>query len=164
MKNISGYGGRYGVTIDGQVYSHLRKRFLAQSSIRGYLCAHLSKDGVGKCLYIHRLVAEAYIPNKYGKREVNHIDGNKHNNHINNLEWATRSENMQHAFDNGLKTALRGSKCGTAKLTEISVAQIRNKRTQGKTLQQLAHEFGVSIAAIGYVINRQTWTHVHEIH
>lgn len=68
----------------------------------GYLNADLHLNGVKKSYRVHRLVAEAFIPNPDGKTEVNHIDGNKENNAVDNLEWATHKENMGHAFDNGL--------------------------------------------------------------
>lgn len=62
----------------------------------------LNKDGQIKHHLIHRLVAQAFIPNPENKKTVNHIDGNSLNNIVTNLEWATHSENVQHAYDNGL--------------------------------------------------------------
>lgn len=68
----------------------------------GYLQVHLSKNGKHYAKSIHRLVAEAFIPNIDNKPEVNHIDGNKQNNKVENLEWVTRRENNKHAYDTGL--------------------------------------------------------------
>jgi len=69
----------------------------------GYLRLNLYYDkNKYKTVKIHRLMAEVFIPNTYNKETVNHIDGNKLNNHISNLEWATYSENIKHAYENGL--------------------------------------------------------------
>ena len=69
----------------------------------GYAKVHLSLNGKHKEFSVHRLIAKAFIPNLENKPEVNHIDGNKLNNSISNLEWCTRSENLQHAWDNNLR-------------------------------------------------------------
>ena len=69
---------------------------------RGYLTVCLYKDKKQKRMSIHRLVALHFIDNPYNKPDVNHKDGIKANNHIDNLEWVTKSENMRHGFDLGL--------------------------------------------------------------
>ena len=89
----------------------------------GYLCVEFKKGDVEKNFKIHRLVAAALVPNPYGKPHVNHIDGNKHNNCAENLEWTTHSENVQHAYDTGLKRS--GCDLSTAKLLPEQVREIR---------------------------------------
>ncbi len=69
-----------------------------QENNKGYLFVSAHEHGCRKNLLIHRLVAEAFIPNPEHKPEVNHIDGNPHNNHVDNLEWVTSSENRKHAY------------------------------------------------------------------
>lgn len=69
---------------------------------RGYNCVHLYKNGKRYNKRIHRLVAEAFIEGREEGYEVNHIDGNKKNNFVDNLEWCTRSENIKHAYNTGL--------------------------------------------------------------
>lgn len=121
-KDIKGYEGVYQVSTTGRVKSlarlikkekgtwNLKERILvANVDCLGYHRAGFSQRKQRKYFGIHRLVAEAFIPNPDNKKEVNHIDGNKSNNHVNNLEWATRSENMKHAVDNGLVTHLKKS-------------------------------------------------------
>ena len=71
---------------------------------RGYLCNTISVNGKIMVVKIHRLMAISFIPNPENKITVNHIDGNKTNNNINNLEWATYSENNLHAYLIGIKT------------------------------------------------------------
>lgn len=70
----------------------------------------IAKDGVNRCIRVHKLVALTFIPNPQGKSGINHIDGNKHNNKVENLEWATPSENQQHALRTGLRDMKRRRK------------------------------------------------------
>ena len=114
-KDINGYEGLYQVSDKGRVrsLSHITKnnvnggqrmttgRILNPYKTRnGYLMVILSKNEKRERAYIHRLTAYAFIDNKNNLREINHIDGNKSNNDIENLEWVTHKENQNHAFNN----------------------------------------------------------------
>jgi len=104
MTDIKDYKGLYSITEDGQVYSHRWKRVLSlNKNNKGYYYVTFKKRGSRKNHLVHRLVAGAFIENAENKRCVNHIDGNKTNNNISNLEWCTHSENNKHAYSIGLK-------------------------------------------------------------
>ncbi len=90
-KPIDGYD--YEISNTGQVRSVRTGRILKQFLVNGYLRVGLSKDGVEKKFYIHRLVAQAFIPNPKNKPQIDHIDGNKQNNRVDNLRWVTSKEN-----------------------------------------------------------------------
>ena len=90
----------YLVSVEGKVFSLHTMRFLKlHKNDNGYFRVKLD----GKLYYIHRVVAETYLPNIENKATVNHMDGDKYNNMLCNLEWATSSENMKHACDTGLR-------------------------------------------------------------
>lgn len=101
MKSIQGYEGRYSVTEEGKVYSHVRKIYLAGSYSHGYHQVLLCDGKTKKLKLVHRLVAQAYIPNGNDKAQVNHLDSDRGNNHVHNLEWSTPLENMRHAVATG---------------------------------------------------------------
>lgn len=108
-KDIDGYIGRYQISNLGRVKSILRfskgikvKILKYKIDKYGYLRVTLSKDNQQKIFFVHRLVAKAFIPNPENKPQVNHIDGNKQNNKVNNLEWVTNQENVIHAHITGL--------------------------------------------------------------
>lgn len=110
---IPGYEGIYEISNLGRVYSvpRLSKNgnqcggyyLKLQQYSNGYQFVHLTKDGITKQFLVHRLVAESFLQPQDNRCEVNHIDGDKHNNKASNLEWCTRSENCKHAVENGLK-------------------------------------------------------------
>lgn len=112
-KDIKGYEGFYMVSSYGQIAAKDRmigyrkgkqRKWKGQvkkptETDKGYLKITLFKNGKGKTREIQRLVAEAFIPNPEGKEQVNHIDGNKKNNHVENLEWTTPLENTRHSIE-----------------------------------------------------------------
>lgn len=143
----------YMVSSYGRFYSKLAGRCLSIKS--------LNQDGYvkvaphGHTQLLNRLVAQAFIPNPHNKSTVNHIDGNKTNNRVDNLEWSTRSEQMIHAYKHELKKPMRGSKNANSKLTNeqvkaISKEYVRRSRTHGTVA--LGRKYGVSNRVIGLVV------------
>jgi hypothetical protein len=105
---------------------------------------------------VHRLVAIAFIPNPENKPCINHKDGDKFDNAVQNLEWASYSENNQHAFDTHLKSA-KGEANGQAKLTERKVIVIRASKESGS---EIARRFGISPGHVDRIRNHHRWKHV----
>ena len=162
FKQIKGYEN-YLISNEGRVFNYKYNRFLKPSnnSTGGYFYVTLCKNGVSKHHKIHRLVANAFIPNPENKPTVNHIDGIKTNNLVENLEWCTHSENSQHSYDNGLVKPTKGIKNGRAKLLEDQVLEIRRLYKTGDYSQRwLAKMFCVHQTIIGRIIRRELWTHI----
>lgn len=97
MRDIKGYEGIYAITSCGKVYSYRRKKFLKiQKQKTGYLMVILQKDRKIKNCYVHRLVAEVYLPNPNNYSDVTHKNKDKTKNYVNNLEWCTHSYNLNY--------------------------------------------------------------------
>lgn len=123
MKPIKGYEGLYAITEDGQVWSYISNKFLNKRVQKrdGYELVNLYKDGKQKTFQVHRLVAEAFIPNPENKPTVDHKDRNKLNNCVENLKWATTKEQ---AMNRDYKTRrTRGKKIVCVETGEIFNSQ-----------------------------------------
>ncbi len=123
---------------------------------KGYCGIGIRVNGKSMYIKVHRAVAKAFISNPDNKPTVNHIDGNKSNNLVHNLEWATYSENMQHAFDNGLKRMPIGegstsSKLNNAQREEIFKTYIRGDKNFGSVA--LGKKYGVAKTQITRAYN-----------
>ena len=102
---------------------------------------------------VHRLVAKEFISNPMNKPEVNHIDGVKDNNEVDNLKWVTAKENVRHAHDNNLikpfkRNILKGHENPNSRFTESQVAEIKEMRFNGSVYREIADKFNVSIVTI----------------
>lgn len=168
-KDVPNYIGLYKVSNEGQVKSLLRispankrvpERILKFSLRYGYPRVKLHKYNKGESVCIHQLVALCFIENPEKKLEINHKDGNKLNNHVSNLEWVTKFENMQHASKIGLLDKRpRGCQHWAAKFNKEQVLFIRNN-PEKLTQRQMAKRFSVTQAAISLIVKRKNYSNV----
>ena len=115
-------------------------------------------NGKKKTYRAHRLVLMAFKPvDNMENLEVNHIDGNKKNNKLENLEWCTSSENQIHDFKTGLNKARRGEKSNFSKLKLEDIKRVFDLREQGLTQAEIATIVGCSNSNISYILKRKTW-------
>jgi len=162
-KDIPGYVGRYQADEEGNIWSLPNCRYsetrLMRNTINrcGYKLVSINKDNKGKTFLVHRLVAAAFIPNPYNKETVNHIDGNKTNNHVSNLEWCTRSENQYHAHRTGLRKVLNGEQHGKSKLSESDIIKIR---TDTRSHRKILKDYNISQSTICQIKTYKTWKHI----
>lgn len=174
-KKIRCLNGEYEVSNIGNIRSTfnivIRSNGWRHTRVSKVLKPATTKDGyrrVGVCVNkklktfnVHRLVALEFIENPLNKAEVNHINGIKDDNRVDNLEWVTRQENLKHCIDNKLQTAFKGEEIGNSKLKEYQVLEIRNKfipRIYSRV--KLAKEYNVSEATIKDILQKRTWKHL----
>lgn len=159
MKTIKGYEGKYFADENGNIYSNrcrngLRK--LKPQLQMGYHAVDLGLNGKIKRHLVHRLVAMTYIENHENKPQVNHINGDKLDNRLGNLEWNTSSENMKHSIDIGLRHT-KGEKNSQCKLDSLKVMSILESNL---TLTELSKIYNVSVSTICNIKTGYSWTHV----
>ena len=110
---------------------------------------------------VHRLVAQAFLPNPYNKKNVNHKDGNKSNNNVGNLEWATDSENVKHAIDTGLLKVRKGQEIYFAKFTDEQALYIKTAVLKGDlSIKEACHMFSCCRRTISDMVKGRTWKHI----
>lgn len=175
MKDIKGFEGLYAISRNGKVWCY--PRTIIQKSPWGgfmkrkwkghWLKSNTNKKGdwymsialqrenrkIRKGFKVHRLLAQAFIPNPLNLLEVNHKNGIKTDNRIENLEWVTRKQNMEHSWEKGFSKPL------PHKLTSKQVLEIRNKYSR-KEYKKIGRKYKVSPSTIGEILRRKTWTHI----
>jgi len=158
-KPVLGYENNYAVSDKGNVFSWIRNRPMSKiKQSVGYLRTHLSGPAGAKEVGNHILVMEAFRGERpYGK-VVNHIDGNKENNCLENLEYVTQGENQRKAGEMGLMA--HGEKHHRAKLTKKDVKKIRTLAEKGFLQEDLGKKYKVSQAHISNIVLKKSWRHI----
>ena len=170
-KLIEGCDLPYYITTDGRVWTTSRKngieRFLkTRYNHQGYVVAGLMIGGNQKLMLVHRLVAKAFIPNPENKPFINHIDGNKANNHVENLEWCTQKENVYHAihtlghWSQSEKQSRAASEQGkkNRKLTMEDARKIRAEYASGTIgCYRLSKKYGISKPCILKILHNESY-------
>ena len=177
--DIPGYEGYYQISNHGNVKSldrvikektgktqALKGRVLKQRiNSGGYYSIGLGKNGSKAAFAIHQLVAQAFLDNPDNKPTVNHLNGVKTDNNVSNLEWATYSENLSHAYSTGLRTSVSskaiGEKNYRRKLKPEQVVEIKRLLVEGNlTHKEIAKKYGVSRSTIGSINSNRYWSHI----
>lgn len=159
-KDIPGYEKIYQVSNLGRVkslnYRRTKKEKLLQFAEyrNNYFFVDLSKNGVTKQIMVHRLVAQAFVPNPKNKTQVNHIDGDKHNNRVENLEWTTARENMNHSryvLGNCAENALK------KKIKCVETGQIFESAHEASRVMKIGRANICKAARIGKIAGGYHW-------
>lgn len=146
----------YFVCEDGYVYRNGRRLHTNRDT---YLTVRISyKDGSRKDHFVHRLIAQMYVPNPDSKPVVNHIDGNKHNNATSNLEWCTQSENARHALALGLRKT--GCEAPNASLTEQQVHKICQLLSEGYRVKDIQSQVCVAQSVVSMIKSKKQYVDI----
>lgn len=160
MLDIPGYAGRYSITPDGQVWSHINQKWLRSDvNNNGYHRVKLYGNQGYRKVGVHRLVMLAFVgPSDL---QVNHKNGDKSDNRLENLEYCTSSENQLHAHRTGLNTQI-GEKNSRSKLTYKQVVEIKELLKDGNLLhREIGELFGVTRTVISRISRGDAWGHVN---
>ena len=149
----------YEISNIGRVKSinYNKERILKLQNMNGYDRVGLSINGIVNLFLVHRLIAVAFIDNIHNHPFINHINGVKNDNRVENLEWCNSTENLNHALDNNLRVMPNGEKHHKSKLNETQVLEIRNSNLSQKELTKL---YNVKQPLISAIINRKKWKHI----
>lgn len=161
LTDVKGYEGLYAITRQGRIWSYHYPRtnnggWLHYNPSYGYPKVRLGK----KRHFVHRLVAETFIPNPNGLPEVNHIDCNRKNACVKNLEWVTHRGNAQHMVRLGRARGARGESNFRAKLTSDKVQTIRELGKQGIPHRELAKRYHIHRSTVAGILSRRIWKHL----
>lgn len=155
----------YAVSADGQI-----KRIVAASGTApekilkcstdsdGYKFIRIYKNGKRKFASLHRLVASEFLDPDPNRTQVAHNDGNPSNNLVSNLRWATNKENCGDKLLHG--THLQGESCGSSKLCELNVRNIRRLHASGYIFAEIAPAYSVSAQTISSIVKKTAWRHI----
>lgn len=167
FKCILGCEFDYHVSLFGRIkslnYNNTNQAKILKNNLQktGYLSVGLKINGKRKTISVHRLVAMSFIPNPDDKPYVNHINGIKTDNSIENLEWSTAKENTDHGIKLGLINGIKGEKNCFSMLSNSDVLEIRKIHENCKiTYRETAKKYNVTGENISMIVKRKTWTHI----
>ena len=164
IKDIEGWGGMYAVTCDGKVYSLRSERFLKPRLTQsGYYRVYLVHKKRRKHVAVHRLVSEAFIPNPNNYPQVNHLDGDKQDNHFSNLEWCTSKENIHHGIKMGLIDPKKGIAVGQFTLGGKLVAEFRSLVEAGRRIHCCRHGISDYLNGLKETVAGYKWKSLEEL-
>lgn len=163
-KIVNYFGLNYLIREDGKIFSTNRfdkngnpKEIKQRFDRYGYLVVTLGIESKRKCRTVHKIIAETFIPNNDRNLEIDHIDDNKCNNNLSNLQWITHFENVSKIPFERRSKSRKGSKNGMAKLNEMKVKNIRQLYLDGYSIKEIAQKYDCSYTNISAIVKGKIW-------
>lgn len=167
--DINGVNGKYQVSNMGRVQSFYKmighetrwRLLVAHPDKKGYLRIGIQIGDKKVTQKVHRLVAQHFISNVDNKEQVNHKDFNKANNHVDNLEWVTNSENQKHSYgNNSERHIMKGEENYFSKLKETDIVEIFKLKKEGYSGEYLGNKYNILTKHVFNILRREAWKHV----
>lgn len=156
--NKKEFGDKYTIYENGDIYNKYNKKLSPVDNGKGYLIVNIYINGKRTCKSIHRLLGELFLENPNNYSDINHIDGNRQNNSLTNLEWCTHSTNIKHSYNLNNRSAV-GTKNANCKHSEIIVKEICELLSQNLK-PSVIRDLGYPYTLIRQIKQRKIWKHI----
>ena len=161
-KNFEFGGITYLVCSNGDIFGPTGKQLKPRENADGYVVVTMGNKRIRRSTqFVHRVVAELFLPNPQNLSDVDHLDGNRMNPDKDNLEWVTHEENVKRAYERGGHVGrVTGEKNPKARLTPEMVLNLRAEYKTGVTIQEMVDKYGYPWNTIGNAVKGKTWSHL----
>ena len=157
------FGGiTYLVCSNGDIFGPTGKKLKARKNEDGYAVVTMGNKRIKRSTkFVHRIVAALFLPNPKNLSDVDHLDNNRMNPDVGNLEWVTHEENVKRAYERGGHVGrITGEKNPKARLTPEFVLMLREEYKAGVTIQEMADNYGLPWNTVGNAVKKITWKHL----
>lgn len=161
-KNYEFGGITYLVCSNGDIFGPTGKKLKARENADGYAVITMGNKRIRRSTqFVHRIVAELFLPNPEKLSDVDHLNGERMNPDVSNLQWVTHEENVRRAYERGSHIGrITGEKNPKARLTPDFVLKLREEYNAGVTIQEMADKYGMPWNTVGNAVKKITWKHL----
>lgn len=161
-KNYEFGGITYLVCSNGDIFGPTGKKLKARENADGYAVITMGNKRIRRSTqFVHRIVAELFLPNPEKLSDVDHLNGERMNPDVSNLQWVTHEENVRRAYERGSHIGrITGEKNPKARLTPDFVLKLREEYNAGVTIQEMADKYGLPWNTVGNAVKKITWKHL----
>lgn len=161
-KNYEFGGITYLVCSNGDIFGPTGKKLKARENADGYAVVTMGNKRIRRSTqFVHRIVAELFLPNPEKLSDVDHLNGERMNPDVSNLQWVTHEENIRRAYERGSHIGrITGEKNSKARLTPDFVLKLREEYNAGVTIQEMADKYGLPWNTVGNAVKKITWKHL----
>ena len=158
--NKKEFGDNYIIFENGDIFNKYNKKLSPCDNGKGYLMVNVNINGKRTCKTVHRLLGEAFLPNPNNYSDINHIDGNRQNNALENLEWVTHGQNIKHSYNLNNRTALgtNNANCKHDEFTVIAICELLSQGFKAAAIRDLGYPYSLT----RQIKQRKNWRYISD--